>query len=52
LNEMKTKNQFLHITYNEKFKSWIELCINDCKSEKYKWFLKDFLHYILNNYLW
>jgi hypothetical protein len=48
--ELEIKNQFIHITYNDKFKKWIEKCINVCQSDKYKWFLKDFLDYTLNKY--
>ncbi len=49
--KLEKNNQYIHITYNNEFKKWIEICINLCQSEKYKWFLKDFLEYILNNYL-
>lgn len=49
--ELEINNQFIHITYNVKFKEWVEKCINICQSEKYKWFLKDFLDYTLNKYL-
>jgi len=50
--ELEDKKQFIHITYNNKFRKWIESCINNCQSEKYKWFLRDFLDNTLNNYLW
>jgi len=50
--ELEKNNRFKHITYNNEFKKWIENCINICQSEKYKWFLKDFLDNTLNNYLW
>ena len=50
--KLEKNNQFKHITYNNEFKKWIENCINICQSEKYKWFLKDFLDNTLNNYLW
>jgi hypothetical protein len=49
--ELETNNQFVHITYNDKFKKWIEKCVILCQSEKYKWFLKEFLDNTLNNYL-
>ncbi len=50
--ELEGKKQFIHITYNNELKKWIEICINICQSEKYKWFLRDFLDNTLNNYLW
>lgn len=49
--ELESKKQFIHMDYQNKFSDWINRCINNCQSEKYKWFLKDFLNHILNNYL-
>ena len=50
--KLEQNNQFLHITYYDEFKKWLDNCINICQSEKYKWFLKDFINNTLNNYLW
>ncbi len=46
--ELESKKQFFHITYQKEFKQWIEQCILICQSQKYKYFLTDFLNKILN----
>lgn len=51
LDKLILSKQFLHITYQGGFNDWLKNCINSCQSEKYKWFLKDFLAYTLNNYI-
>lgn len=49
--ELVSLNQFVHITYGIEFKRWLEDCINKCQSERYRWFLKDFINYIIFNYI-
>ncbi len=52
LKDTLTKDkQYFHFNYENHFVNWINLCILDCKSERYRWFLKDFKKYVTSKYL-
>ncbi|HHW43585.1 MAG TPA: PD-(D/E)XK nuclease family protein [Desulfotomaculum sp.] len=38
------------ISYPHKFKEWLESCYKECKSEKIRWFLQDFVNYVERNF--
>jgi len=49
--KLESSNQFYHFTYRIQFTKWINECIYSSKSEKYKWYLNDFLNKLNNDYL-
>jgi len=38
------------ISYPDKFKEWIKSCYKECKAEKIRWFLQDFVNYVERNF--
>ena len=38
------------ISYPDKLKNWLESCYKETKAEKIRWFLKDFIEYVENNF--
>ena len=34
------------ISYQEHIREWLELCVLECKSEKVRWFLRDFVGFV------
>jgi len=48
--ELKRKGKFLEVSYNNFFKPWLIQCYKECEAEKVRWFLKDFINWIENNF--
>jgi len=46
LNDLKSKGQYKEISYTVDFKNWILNCVNICQSDKFRWFLRDFINYL------
>lgn len=48
LNILQSKGQFINMLFSYGLLNWLEACQNFCQSDKYRWFLRDFLNYIKN----
>jgi hypothetical protein len=46
LDDLEEAGKYLSITYHDEIKGWLEECVHQCQSEKYRWFLRDFIQYI------
>lgn len=48
--ETRKRNQdrgnLVLLSFRDDIRRWLEVCINQCASDKYRWFLRDFLAYI------
>ena len=38
------------VSYPFEFKNWLESCYKECKAEKVRWFLRDFIEYVERNF--
>jgi hypothetical protein len=43
---LKKEGKFLELSYNNFLKPWLERCYSECKAEKVKMFLKDFINWL------
>jgi len=43
---LKKEGKFLELSYNNLLKPWLERCYSECKAEKVKMFLKDFINWL------
>ena len=43
-------NRLIVFSYNTNLRDWLESCFKECRSEKFRWFLKDFIEYIDNKF--
>jgi len=48
--KLKQKGKFLETTYCKLLIPWIKECIKECEADKIRWFLKDFVNWIENNF--
>ena len=47
---LKQEGKFLETSYNNFLKPWLLQCYKECEAEKVRWFLKDFVNWIENNF--
>jgi len=50
LSNLKKKNQYIQLSIQSELKFWVEQSFKECQSDKIRWFLKDFIIYIENNF--
>jgi hypothetical protein len=48
LKSLKEKKMLITLPYRGGLTKWVNYCRNECNSDKYRWFLKDFIEYINN----
>jgi hypothetical protein len=48
--ELKRKSKFLETDYQKLLIPWLEECYKECRAEKVRWFLLDFINWIKNNF--
>ncbi len=48
--ELEDKDKLLVFSYGDDLKNWLENCYKECKAEKMRWFLHDFIDYIETNF--
>lgn len=46
INSQEYKEKVLVISYKTEILKWLDVCYKECKSEKFRWFLKDFIDYV------
>ena len=44
------QGKLIMFPYPTLFIKWLKLCKRQCESEKYRWFLRDFIEYIITNF--
>ncbi len=49
-NQLKEEGKFLETSYGELLKPWLLKCVKECESDKVRWFLKDFVSWIEENF--
>lgn len=49
-NQLKEEGKFLEASYGELLKPWLLKCAKECESDKVRWFLKDFVSWIDENF--
>ncbi len=42
---LEIQKKFMTISYND-VKNWLEFCYKECRAEKVRWFLRDFIEYV------
>ena len=47
---LKKKGRFLEVSYNNFLKPWLIRCYKECEAEKVRWFLKDFITWVEDNF--
>jgi hypothetical protein len=47
---LKQNGRLKVLTYFTHVKNWLESCYKECKAEKVRWFLRDFIDYIEDNF--
>ncbi|MCW7077346.1 MAG: PD-(D/E)XK nuclease family protein [Candidatus Syntrophoarchaeum sp.] len=48
--KLKQEGKFLEVSYNNFLKPWLIKCYKECEAEKVRWFLKDFVNWIEDNF--
>ena len=48
--KLKGENKLICISYGHDMLKWIEECCWLCESDKFRWFLRDFMDYIIDNF--
>ena len=48
--ELLKKRQLICISYSDDILKWIDECCRLCESDKFRWFLRDFMDYIIDNF--
>ena len=48
--KLKQKGKFLETNYYKLLIPWLKECIKECEADKVRWFLKDFVNWIENNF--
>ncbi len=49
-NKLKEEGKFLETSYGELLKPWLLKCAKECEADKVRWFLKDFVSWIEENF--
>jgi hypothetical protein len=49
LKALKDNGRYLSMYFRQGFLKWLNTCLNLCQSDKYRWFLRDFINYIEYN---
>lgn len=49
LNSLIAQGQYLNMLFSYGLSNWLQTCQNLCQSDRYRWFLRDFIHYIKYN---
>jgi len=47
---LKQKGRLKVLAYSTDFKDWLEFCYKECKAEKVRWILRDFIDYVEENF--
>lgn len=47
---LEREGKFITLFYPFEFKNWLELCYKECKAEKIRLFLRDFIDYVEKNF--
>lgn len=47
---LMNQGKLIMFPYPSLFLKWLKLCKKQCESEKYRWFLRDFIEYIVTNF--
>ncbi|MBP2641052.1 MAG: hypothetical protein H6Q66_2003 [Firmicutes bacterium] len=50
LDLLKQRNGYCCLSYNSGLKNWMEDCLKECKADKYRWFLQNFIEYVENEF--
>ena len=48
--ELKKERKLICISYNRDMLKWIEECCRLCESDKFRWFLRDFMNYMIDKF--
>jgi hypothetical protein len=48
--KLKREGRFLEVSYSNFLKPWLIRCYKECEAEKVRWFLKDFVDWIEDNF--
>lgn len=48
--DLESKGKLLVLGYREFLISWLKECLKECEADKVRWFLRDFVTYIENNF--
>ena len=48
--ELKKERKLICVSYSHDMLKWIEECCRLCESDKFRWFLRDFMEYIIDNF--
>ena len=46
LQKLKDKGMYISMTFKQGLLKWLGNCLNICQSDKYRWFLRDFINYL------
>ena len=50
INRLKEEGKFLDVSYASFLKPWLIRCYKECEAEKVRWFLKDFITWVEDNF--
>lgn len=50
INSQEYKEKVLVISYETEIMKWLNACYKECQSEKFRWFLKDFIDYVQHHF--
>jgi len=48
--ELKEKKKFIELSYGEFLLTWLRECLKECEADKVRWFLRDFISWIEENF--
>ena len=48
--DLKNDRKLICVSYSRHIREWIEECCRLCESDKFRWFLRDFMEYIIDNF--
>lgn len=51
LTELRSNNQFYTMSYRTGLKEWLTACYKECRADKVRWYIKDFINYIERNFM-
>jgi len=51
LEDLKNRNRFFNLSYVPDFRDWLNSCYGKCKSEKFRFFLMDFINYVQKEFV-
>ena len=48
--KLKKESKLICVSYRDDILEWIEECCRLCESDKFRWFLRDFVEYMIDNF--